>query len=437
MQISENDWIKYKNKLASISDKAADEMVQWLQTKGGYQNVSRSDLIDYAYALSTKYGEASASLSALMYDEIAEKSGVVVPSAVVADTATYSEVAKAVNGVTKKLTTDKQVGSVVGRTVKQAGADTTLKNAKRDGAQFAWVPAGDTCVFCLALASNGWQYMSKNSSNHADHIHPHCDCTYAVRFDDKTTVKGYDPEKYKKIFENAEGDTWNEKINSVRRMQYQENKDKINAQKREAYKINKNILTINKKETNMNVAEQTRQVPGNVTSTIISPKIQTQEYANKMKLLGENEKITSIMTFQSRKTLYRRNGTLKEDLIFINPNNNECLSQRRYNVDEKCVPTEEMKKMVLDNPRTIIAIHNHPRNMLPSYDDLENAQRYKYGVIICHNGDIIKYTVLDNANIDFADMILNDMQDDFLDLEKRNKYIDMLKDGKVILEVIS
>lgn len=237
MQISENDWIKYKNKLASISDKAADEMVQWLQSKGGYQNVSRSDLIDYAYALSTKYGEASASLSALMYDEIAEKSGVVVPSAEVADTATYSEVAKAVNGVTKKLTTDKQVGSVVGRTVKQAGADTTLKNAERDGAQFAWIPSGDTCVYCLAIAANGWQYASKSSlkNGHAEHIHANCDCTYAVSFDGKSTVKGYSAEKYKAVFENAEGDNWNEKINSVRRIQYQKNKDKINAQKRANY----------------------------------------------------------------------------------------------------------------------------------------------------------------------------------------------------------
>ena len=269
MQISLNDWIKYKNKLASISEKAADEMVQWLQTKGGYQNVSRTELIDYAYALSTKYGEASASLSALMYDETADKSGVTVPSAEVADTATYGETAKAVNGATKKLTTDNQVGSVVSRLVKQAGADTTLKNAKRDSAQFAWVPAGDTCAFCLALAANGWQYASKEG-NHADHIHPHCDCTYAVRFDNKSTVKGYDPEKYKKIFENAEGDTWEEKINSVRRMQYQENKDKINAQKRMNYaaKNNKNIFPIKNGNGKITLNQLSVSVSEGTTKTI-------------------------------------------------------------------------------------------------------------------------------------------------------------------------
>lgn len=237
MQISLDEWIKYKNKLASISEKAADEMVQWLQTKGGYQNVSREELINYAYALSTKYGEASASLSALMYDEVAKKSGTFVPSAVVADTATYSEVAKAVNGVTKVLTTNKMIGSVVNRMVKQAGADTTLKNAERDGAQFAWIPSGDTCVFCIMLASNGWQYMSKSAmeNGHATHIHPNCDCTYGIRFDNKTNVKGYDPDKYKEMYYSAEGDNWKERLNSMRREQYQVNKDKINAQKRINY----------------------------------------------------------------------------------------------------------------------------------------------------------------------------------------------------------
>lgn len=273
MQISLNDWIKYKNKLASISEKAADEMVQWLQTKGGYQNVSRTELIDYAYALSTKYGEASASLSALMYDETAEKSGVTVPSAEVADTATYGEVAKAVNGVTKKLTTDNQVGSVVNRMVKQAGADTTLKNAKRDGAQFAWVPAGDTCAFCLALAANGWQYASKEGS-HADHIHPHCDCTYAVRFDDKSTVKGYDPEKYKKIFENAEGDTWEEKINSVRRMQYHnpEIHEKIRKQQNDSYAIRNGLASKDNNGTIIQIGNAVSKRKEEYSSNIIFAK---------------------------------------------------------------------------------------------------------------------------------------------------------------------
>lgn len=55
----------------------------------------------------------------------------------------------------------------VSRLVKRAGADTTLKNAQRDGAEFAWVPHGDSCAFCLTLASRGWQRASQRPSRAA------------------------------------------------------------------------------------------------------------------------------------------------------------------------------------------------------------------------------------------------------------------------------
>lgn len=243
MEISLNDWRKFKNRLAALSQSASDDMLKFLQKNGGYANIPRKQLIDYAYGLATKYGEASASLAAEMYDTVATLSKVGVPAAEVAETAEYGEVAKAINGVTKKLTTDNAVSAVPARLAKRAGADTTLKNAKRDGAQFAWIPVGDTCVFCLTLASRGWQYMSKDAmkNGHAEHIHANCDCTYAVRFDDKTVVKGYDPEEYWRMYDDAEGNTPEEKINSMRRIQYEKDKDKINDQKRANY-AEKNTL---------------------------------------------------------------------------------------------------------------------------------------------------------------------------------------------------
>lgn len=120
---------------------------------------------------------------------------------------------------------------------RQAGADTTLQNAECCGAEFSWVPMGYTCSFCRMLASNGWQRQSKQAmkGGHAEHIHANCDCQYAVRFDGKGGVAGYDPDKYKAEYDAAEGTTWQEKLNSMRREQYKANKDEINAQKRIAY----------------------------------------------------------------------------------------------------------------------------------------------------------------------------------------------------------
>ena len=238
MKISEKEWLKYRNSLSRINKRAESEFIAWIDSKGGYANVEKTEAVNYAYALATKYGEASASLSALMYDEIAEFSGADVPPAEVADTATYQEVAKAINGAAKVSTLSSYLGGVVGRLVKQAGADTTLKNAKRDHAQFAWIPSGDTCIFCLMLAMEGWKDASKKGGKHAEHIHSNCDCTYSVRFDTETTVGGYDPSKYKQIYENAEGNTQNEKINSIRRDYYERNKESINEHKRIAYEKN-------------------------------------------------------------------------------------------------------------------------------------------------------------------------------------------------------
>lgn len=222
MTISMKDWVAYRDTLHRLSEKASNEMLKWIQSKGGYAAVDRDEMIAYAYALATKYGEASAALAADMYDAVARLSKATVPEAVVADTMSYGEVAKAMNGVVKFSEDAEYISKVVGRFVKQTSQDTTLKNALRDGAEFAWIPAGDTCAFCLTLASRGWQRASKKAikGGHAEHIHANCDCAYEIRFDSKTTVSGYDPDEYKKMYYDAEGRTPQEKINSMRREAY-------------------------------------------------------------------------------------------------------------------------------------------------------------------------------------------------------------------------
>ncbi len=234
LTVSAKDWDAYIRRLAALNEAAAEKMREYVREHGfGDMNA----LIDYAYALVTRYGEGSAALSAAMYDAVAEMSGKLFEPAVPAETADYSQVARTVQGVAKASQNLEMMGSAVGRMVKQAGADTTLQNALRDGAEFAWVPAGDTCAFCITLASRGWQKASQKAvkGGHAEHIHNNCDCTYAIRFDGKGGVAGYAPDKYRAMYDAAEGDTSQEKINAMRRAQYAEDKEEINARKRAAY----------------------------------------------------------------------------------------------------------------------------------------------------------------------------------------------------------
>ena len=237
MNITKTSWGKYIAALRKINDTATEKMLYYIQQFG--MPSTEDELEDFIYAaltISEKYGIAAAEMAAQMYDATAIASGVIKESAELASTPSYGEVAKAVKG-TLKTGNENMVASAVGRLVKQTGVDTTVKNALRDGAEWAWIPSGDTCAFCITLASRGWQKASKAAlkGGHAEHIHANCDCTYAIRFDRKTDVQGYAPDRYLRMYENADGSTPSERINSMRRDAYAQNREKINEQKRDAY----------------------------------------------------------------------------------------------------------------------------------------------------------------------------------------------------------
>ncbi len=216
--------------LARLNQRAGQLMADYIAAHGTRDTDA---LIAYAHALVTKYGEGSAELACQMYDALAAAARAGVPAAEPAEPASYGEIARMVQA-TKASPPQMQRG--VSRLVKRAGADTTLKNALRDGAEFAWIPQGDTCAFCLTLASRGWQKASQAAikGGHAEHIHANCDCEYAIRFDGRSTVAGYDPEKYLKQYRDAGSD-----VNALRRVNYARNRERINAQKRAAYAARK------------------------------------------------------------------------------------------------------------------------------------------------------------------------------------------------------
>ena len=231
MQITTRTWNEYIARLSKLNEKAGQQMAEYVAAHGTEDGPA---LIAYAHALVTKYGEGSAELACQMYDALAEASKANLPAAEPAATANYGEVARMVNATKRQNPANLPNG--VRRLVKRAGADTTLHNAIRDGAEWAWVPHGDTCPFCIMLASNGWQKASAKllKGGHASHIHANCDCEFAVRFDGSTSVAGYDPEKYLRQYRAAGSD-----VNAMRRIDYAAHRERINAQKRAAYAARK------------------------------------------------------------------------------------------------------------------------------------------------------------------------------------------------------
>ena len=254
MIIDETSWKVYIAKLRKVNDTAAEFVRQYLETNGIPTDRDEINaLIEYANAVCMKYSEASATLAAEMYDALATLSGKTLPPALPAAAPEMSEVAKAIVG-TMKTGNEEIIASAIGRLVKRTGVDTTMQNAIRDGAQWAWIPSGETCAFCITLASRNWQRASRKAlkGGHAEHIHANCDCTYAVRFDPFSNVEGYEPEKYLEMYEDADGRKPKDKINSMRREFYAENKDEINAQKRDNYEKRQERESSAAEETDVN-----------------------------------------------------------------------------------------------------------------------------------------------------------------------------------------
>ena len=263
-------WRRYASLQFKIQTEAADLMRDYINQNGF---ADRDAAIAYAYGLATKYGEAAAAAACEMYDRSAELAGVTVPAAEPAETATLAETAESINGILKRSENTEMLSSAVGRLAKLAGADTTLKNARRDGAEWAWVPVGDTCAFCIMLASNGWQHQSTKAlkGGHAQHIHANCDCQYAVRFGGKGGPAGYDEKTYERLYYGADLDHWNtpdgkppaghdrvkrpewqERLDAMRREAYAENKAEINAQTRSAYAKRRELESSRAEEINVN-----------------------------------------------------------------------------------------------------------------------------------------------------------------------------------------
>lgn len=357
MRITATAWAAYTQQLAKLNKKAGQLMADYIAAHG---TGDTDALIAYAHALVTKYGEGSAELACQMYDALAEAANAGVPAAEPAIPADYGEVARMVNATKNQNPANLPNG--VSRLVKRAGADTTLKNAVRDGAEWAWVPHGDTCPFCITLASNGWQKASSKvlKGGHAEHIHANCDCEFAIRFDHNTTVAGYDPEKYLKQYRDAGGD-----INKMRRVNYAANKERINAQKRAAYAERQKYL--------ISAAERGKGPITKITDSVINdfPAVKVDWFTE-----DQNKQFRS----------------LHKELLQTSRDKNNCFETAFI------VSGDLSRKTIVFGDETTISIpplstglnswilHNHPRNSSFSIEDIAAVTIPGYqGITIAKN----------------------------------------------------
>lgn len=82
----------------------------------------------------------------------------------------------------------------------------TQRSIRRDSTKPHWarVPQGKACVFCTMLASRGFAYTSADAAGHGEgnKYHDDCHCRVIPSWG-KQTLAGYDPDKYKDMYESA------------------------------------------------------------------------------------------------------------------------------------------------------------------------------------------------------------------------------------------
>lgn len=94
--------------------------------------------------------------------------------------------------------------------------ETMIHNVQRDshvGVRYARVPMGDSCEFCIMLASRGFVYHTKKTAGEFNHFHSDCRCKVVPGFPEiefyvknntvvsrarGPSVEGYDPDEYKR-----------------------------------------------------------------------------------------------------------------------------------------------------------------------------------------------------------------------------------------------
>lgn len=239
--LNRRSWDRYTARQAAQREAAAGEMMSFVTKAIGTATIPK--LVANGRRIAVKHGRSAAALACVFYEHVARQSGEEVPKAVpvvVANGGRIEALVGKASGMLEAGDVDgfaKACGNAVANEVKRSASRTMMSNAKRDGAQFAWVPQGsETCAFCITVASNGWTYARRGTvEDHADHIHPNCECEFAIRFDNETNVAGYDPSHYEDMYKDAEGRNSRDKINAMRRDMYAENGDRIREQHRERY----------------------------------------------------------------------------------------------------------------------------------------------------------------------------------------------------------
>ena len=125
--------------------------------------------------------------------------------------------------------------------------------------------------------------------------------------------------------------------------------------------------------------------------------ISSEEYKRKFDSFSENKELNNQIYEAAKKILKHRNGTDYEDMYLVNKHSGmiegtqiDCKNILQVDYNDSLISA-----ITNNEEKSLIAIHNHPTNILPDGADYVSLgyRKYSEGVIVTHNGKVYTYNI--------------------------------------------
>ncbi len=172
---------------------------------------------------------------------------------------------------------------------------------------------------------------------------------------------------------------------------------------------------------------------GRNKETIINKTyIESGEYRRKFDKITDNPEVNRTLYECSKKALEHRNGTLLEDMYWIDENTGKISAKEISSTIENKVIYSDSTRKAIKSSDGLIAIHTHPESMPPSIEDFNSCYKngYSKGVVACHDGKVFVYSSMQELNVKYYELNIGEFlstgyseyEAQFKTLEKIKKY---------------
>lgn len=212
--ISDAMMLAYENSLKACSEAALAEFKARVAKLGA--NPADTGIVKHYRAVCRKYGIVASKVATELYTDL--RSAEPIKSSYKPLTmAGSTEPLKVKKGFSVQSAAELAIQSHIYSTAEK----TLVSNAHRDPAKpkVAIVPHPGCCSLCISYGSRGFIYRSMETANRQRH--QGCTCTPVIDFQEKTGVRGYDPDRLYSIYTGEEDypQEWRDIRNQKRREQ--------------------------------------------------------------------------------------------------------------------------------------------------------------------------------------------------------------------------